>query len=166
MVIKLVYRPRVTGLEYLAALEGGPGLLVANHTSHLDAVLLVAFISRRLTFAVDFKWTRAWWRQPLLRLFRVLSLNPDQSLTTRGLVEVLERGELVVIFPECRLTITGGLTKVYDGSGLIAAKSEVPILLIIIDGPQFTRFGRLRDLLRYCPRYPKISLTVLPPPVV
>ncbi|MDR1045606.1 MAG: MFS transporter [Candidatus Adiutrix sp.] len=160
--LKLLYRPKVTGLEHLAGLKDGPALIVANHSSFLDVVLLIVYLPRRLTFAIDSYWSRAWWLKPFLRVFQALPVNPNQPLATRGLIEALNQGELVVIFPEGRITTTGNLMKVYDGPGLIAAKSKAPILPVVIGGAQYSRFGRMRQVLRHLPRK-KVTMTVMAP---
>lgn len=162
ILLKIVYRPRVSGLEHIEALKGGPALIVANHTSFLDVVLLVVYMPRRLTFAIDSYWSKAWWLKPLLRVFKALPVNPNQPLATRGLIEALGEGELVVIFPEGRITTTGSLMKVYDGPGLIAAKSKAPVVPVIIGGAQYTRFGRLRKHMRFPPKK-QVTMTVMVP---
>ena len=162
LVIKVFYRPRVEGLEHIDELNDGPALIVANHTSFLDVVFLVAYVPRRLTFAIDAYWAKTWWLKPLLRVFKALPVNPNQPLATRGLIDSLNQGELVVIFPEGRITNTGALMKVYEGSGLIAAKSKAPIVPVIIDGAQYTRFGRMRERVRNLPQKP-ISMTIMAP---
>ncbi len=162
LLVKILYRPRVAGLEHLEALGDGPALIVANHTSLLDVVLLIVYIPRKLTFAIDSYWAQTWWLRPFLRVFKALPVNPNQPLATRGLIEALANGELVVIFPEGRITTTGSLMKVYDGPGLIAAKSRAPLVPVILEGLQYTRFGRLRQALRNRPCRP-IRMTVMAP---
>ena len=162
LVLKIFFRPTIKGLEHIDNLKGGPALIVANHTSFLDVVLLVASIPRTLTFAIDSYWAQVWWLRPLLRVFKALPVNPNQPLATRGLIDVLNQGELVVIFPEGRITTTGSIMKVYDGPGLIAAKSKAPIMPVIIDGAQYTRFGRLRETHKNLAKKP-ITMTILEP---
>lgn len=160
--LKILYRPEVTGLSHIDELRGGPALIVVNHTSFMDVALLVVYSPRRLTFAIDSYWSKAWWLKPLLRVFKALPVNPNQPLATRGLIEALGEGELVVIFPEGRITTTGSLMKVYDGPGLIAAKSKAPILPVVIEGAQYTRFGRLRKTMRHLPKK-QVKMTVMAP---
>jgi acyl-[acyl-carrier-protein]-phospholipid O-acyltransferase/long-chain-fatty-acid--[acyl-carrier-protein] ligase len=162
LLLKAVYHPRVSGLEHLEELKGGPALLVANHTSFIDVVLLVVYIPRQLTFAVDSYWAQTWWLRLLLRGFKALPVNPNQPLATRRLIDALNEGDLVVIFPEGRITTTGSLMKIYEGPGLIAVKSRAPILPVVIDGPQYTRFGRLRQTLRHGPAKP-VRMVVMKP---
>lgn len=161
-VLQVLYRPKVSGLEHIEALNNGPALVVANHTSFLDAALLVAYIPRRLTFAIDTYWAKSWWLRPLLKVFKALPVNPNQPLAARSLADALNDGELVVIFPEGRITTTGSMMKVYEGPGLIASKSKAPMLPIVIDGPQYTRFGRLRQTMMNIPRA-NVKMSIMPP---
>ena len=68
-----------------------------------------------------------------------------------------------MIFPEGRLTVTGSLMKVYDGVGMIAEKSGVPIVPVRIEGLEATIFSRLtREQVRRR-WFPKVRVTVLDP---
>ncbi|MCL2029407.1 MAG: AMP-binding protein [Deltaproteobacteria bacterium] len=161
-LLKLVYRPRLKGLEILAGLPQGPTLVLANHTSFMDTPFLVAFLPGRLTFAIDPKWAAAWWLKPFLRTIKTLPVNPAEPLAARSLIESLEGGETVVIFPEGRITDTGSLMKIYEGPGLIALKSKARIVPVIFAGLQYRRFSRFRPhLLR--PVRGRVSMTIHPP---
>ncbi|MBP0650896.1 1-acyl-sn-glycerol-3-phosphate acyltransferase, partial [Mycobacterium tuberculosis] len=82
---------------------------------------------------------------------------------TRTLVQAARDGALLVIFPEGRITVTGGLMKIYDGAGMVADKAGVVLLPMRIDGPEATPFSRLgRDQIRRR-WFPKIRVTVAPP---
>jgi acyl-[acyl-carrier-protein]-phospholipid O-acyltransferase/long-chain-fatty-acid--[acyl-carrier-protein] ligase len=162
VIVRVFFRPRVKGLENLQAAAVGPALVAANHTSFLDALLLIAYIPRRLTFAIDSYWARRWWLRPFLHAFKALPINPKEPLATRGLIEALNNGEMVVIFPEGRISSTGGLMKIYDGPALVAMRGRAPVVPAIIDGPQYGRFGRFGKRLPYRPKA-GLKLTFLPP---
>ncbi len=160
-LLGLAYRVRVVGLEHYAQ-AGERVLIVANHTSFLDAVLLAAFFPNRLTFAMDTFHAQRWYGRIARLLVDIFPLNPMNPLSTKSLIKYMKDNHHAVIFPEGRITVTGALMKVYQGPGLIADKSAAMVLPVRIDGAQYTPFSRLRGRVRIR-WFPEISLTVLPP---
>ncbi|MDR1545833.1 MAG: MFS transporter, partial [Deltaproteobacteria bacterium] len=159
--LRLLYRPKIKGLEHFP--QEGPALLFPNHTSFIDVALLACWLPRRLSFAIDLHHALRWWIKPFLRLVTAVPVNPAHPLGARALAEALARGEAVVVFPEGRLTTTGGLMKIYEGVGLLATLSPCPLTPVVFQGLEYTRFGRLRSRLRCQPRRLDVSMTVFPP---
>jgi acyl-[acyl-carrier-protein]-phospholipid O-acyltransferase/long-chain-fatty-acid--[acyl-carrier-protein] ligase len=160
-IFKTLYRADVRGLEnYRAA--GDRAVIVANHVSMLDALLLGAFLPGKPTFAIDTHIARKWWVKPFLLLGEALPVDPTSPLATKTMIKAVKEGRHCVIFPEGRLTVTGSLMKVYEGPGMIAEKADAMIVPVRIDGPQYTSFSRLRGKLRLR-WFPKFRLTILPP---
>ena len=158
-VCKLLFRVKVNGLENIPAQNGL--LIVANHESFLDGLLLGLFIPKRATFVAHTNVLKNFWFRQFLRLTPHLGVNPSSPYAMKKVIRLLEAGENVVIFPEGRITLTGSLMKVYDGPGFVAAKTSATILPVRVDGAAESYFGRLssghpRRLL------PKVTLTVLP----
>lgn len=160
-LLRLCYRVRVVGLEHFQE-AGSRVLIVANHTSFLDAVLLAAFLPERFTFAINTYIAKAWWIRPILGLVDLFPMDPTNPMSTKSLIRYLEQNRKAVIFPEGRITVTGSLMKVYQGPGLVADKAGAMVLPVRIDGAQFTPFSRLRGRLRLR-WFPRITLTLLPP---
>lgn len=160
-VLQICYRVEVSGIEHFRA-AGNRVLVVANHTSFLDAVLLAAFLPDDLTFAVNTHVAKRWWIRPFLRFVRSFPMDPTSPYSTRALIRYLEENRKAVIFPEGRITVTGALMKIYDGTGMIADKSQAMLLPVRIDGAQYTPFSRLRGSVRLR-WFPRIQLTILPP---
>jgi len=156
-----IYRVEIKGLEHYRQ-AGGRVLIVANHTSYLDGVLLYAFLPDRLTFAINTYIAKAWWVRVGLAFVNFLPVDPSNPLSVKGLIRYLRRGHKAVIFPEGRITVTGSLMKVYRGPGLVADRSGAALLPLRIDGAQYTVFSRMRggERLRW---FPQITLTILPP---
>ena len=160
-VLRLAYGVRVTGLEHYAA-AGQRVLIVANHTSFLDAALLAAFLPDRLTFAINTEISKRWWIKPLLKIVDAFPLNPTNPYSLKSLIRYIEQDKRAAIFPEGRITVTGSLMKIYPGPGLVADKSRAMVLPIRIDGAQYTPFSRLRGRVRLR-LFPQITLTIMPP---
>jgi acyl-[acyl-carrier-protein]-phospholipid O-acyltransferase/long-chain-fatty-acid--[acyl-carrier-protein] ligase len=160
-VLRLLYRVTVRGLENAAA-AGERVVIVANHVSFLDGLLLAVFVPGRPTFAIDTHIAKRWWVRPALGLFDAVAIDPTSPLATKVLIRTVQSGRQCVIFPEGRITVTGALMKIYEGPGMIADKAGAPILPVRIDGAQYTAFSRLRGKVRLR-WFPPITITVLPP---
>jgi acyl-[acyl-carrier-protein]-phospholipid O-acyltransferase/long-chain-fatty-acid--[acyl-carrier-protein] ligase len=160
-LLDLCFRVEVTGLKHVRE-AGDRVLIVANHLSFLDALLIAAYVPDELTFAIDTHIAK----QRLIRFFLSLAktypMDPTNPLAIRALVANVKRGEKVVIFPEGRLTVTGALMKVYEGPGLVAEKAGAMVLPVRLEGAQYTPFSRLRGKVRIR-WFPKISVHFLPP---
>src|SRR6266851_4445685 len=163
-LFRLVYRVEVKGIEnYRKA--GERVVIVANHLSFLDGPLLAAFLPGRPAFAINTARAQAWWTRPFLGLFDAVPIDPTKPLATKILIRAVEQGRRCVIFPEGRITVTGALMKIYEGPGMIADKAKATILPVRIDGPQFTRFSRLKGKLRR--RWsPPVTITLQEPQVI
>jgi acyl-[acyl-carrier-protein]-phospholipid O-acyltransferase/long-chain-fatty-acid--[acyl-carrier-protein] ligase len=160
-LLKLLYRVEVVGLEnYYNA--GNRVLIVANHCSFLDPPLLAAFLPDEITFAINTHIAQQWWMKPFLNLATFFPVDPTHPMSLKNLIHHLQHDTKTLIFPEGRITTTGSLMKIYDGTGMVADKSDAMILPIQITGAKYTLFSKLRGIvqLRW---FPKITLTILPP---
>jgi len=158
-VCQILFRVEVRGLENVPA--ENRLLVVANHESFLDGLLLGLFLPKKATFVVHTSVLKKWAFRQALRLTPHLAVDPASPLAMKKVIKLLESGENVVIFPEGRITLTGNLMKVYDGPGFVAAKTNVAILPVRIDGAAESYFGRLSN---HHPKrlLPKVTLTVMP----
>ncbi|HEY0268477.1 MAG TPA: 1-acyl-sn-glycerol-3-phosphate acyltransferase, partial [Methyloradius sp.] len=136
-------------------------LIIANHESFLDGLLLGLFLPIRATFVVHTSVLNNWVFRLILRLVPYLAVDPTSPLAMKKVIKLLEAGKPVVIFPEGRITLTGSLMKVYDGPGFVAAKTGATILPVRLDGAARSYFSRLSgDYPRKL--FPKVTLTILP----
>ena len=102
------------------------------------------YCPRPPVFAIDVAMSRHWWIQPFLKFVRTMALDPLKPFSLRTIINaVRDDGDMLVIFPEGRITVTGSLMKIYDGAGMIADKSEAMLVPVHIDGPEATIFSRL-----------------------
>ena len=162
-VLRPLFRVRVTGDA--STLHNPRTLIVANHESFLDGLLLGLFLPIRATFVVHSTVLNNRLFAFLLRFIPHLAVDSTSPLAIKAIVKLVERGTPVVIFPEGRITVTGSLMKVYDGAAFVAAKTGATVVPVRIDGAARSYFGRLAGVY---PRklLPKISIAIQPRRVI
>lgn len=160
-IFRLIHRVEIKGWENYEK-AGERVVIVANHTSFLDAPILGSFLPDTPVFGINTHIAKQWWVKPAFLMFDLLPLDPTSPLAIRKLVHKVREGRKCVIFPEGRITMTGGLMKVYEGPGSIANMADATILPIRIDGAQHSHFSRLGNIFRKR-LFPKITLTILDP---
>jgi acyl-[acyl-carrier-protein]-phospholipid O-acyltransferase / long-chain-fatty-acid--[acyl-carrier-protein] ligase len=156
---RLFHQPRIEGLENLA-LAGEKSILVINHQSFLDGCLVAAFLPGDLVFVIDTTQARRFWF--LKYVIDIFPVDPTSPMAIRAMVKAVREGRRLAVFPEGRITLTGGLMKIYDGPGMIADKADAAIIPVRIDGLQFHKVSRMQGRLKLR-WFPHLSLTVLPP---
>ena len=152
----------VKGLEHLPK-AGEKAIIAPNHVSLLDAALMHSLLPSHASYAIDTGMANTWWVKPFLKLAKAFAIDPTRPLGMRHLIQTVKDGSSLVIFPEGRLTVTGGLMKVYDGTAMIADKAGAPIIPVRIDGLERSRFGYLSSAQTKKVWFPKTTVTILPP---
>lgn len=160
-LIGYLFNVKVNGLENYENLEGKRAVIVANHQSFLDVVLITLFIEEDLNYAYEAKYAKVWWVKPFLRLVNSFPIDSSKPMALKSLINLVKSGKKVMIFPEGRITTTGAMMKVYEGPAMIAEKTGAEILPIRIEGAQFSLFSRLKNKIRRR-LFPEISLSILP----
>ena len=160
-VLRMVYKVDIRGLEnYKDAVK--PSIIMANHQSFLDPILLGAFLPGRPVFAINTFIADNPFLKPLLKLVDVVPIDPTNPMTTKTLAEAVDAGRTVVIFPESRMTTTGSLMKIYEGIALVADLTKADIVPVRIAGAEYSVFSGFRKQLNFNPSG-KITITILPP---
>ena len=159
----LMYKVEVKGLKnYKKA--GKRTVIIANHLSYIDPVLIGTYIPENIQFAINTTISKEWWVRPFLKIVRTYPIEPNNAMALKSLIDEVKKDRKIAIFPEGRTSVTGSLMKIYEGPGMIADKADATILPIRVDGTQFTRFSKVRKLMRckFSLRR-KIIITILPP---
>jgi acyl-[acyl-carrier-protein]-phospholipid O-acyltransferase / long-chain-fatty-acid--[acyl-carrier-protein] ligase len=164
LFVRLFYRMDVIGRENIPT--SGPALLVCNHVSYIDWVLLLVAQRRFIRFVIFAGWTRMLFIRYLLRWGKVIPIDASsgpkavlKSLRAGG--EALASGDLVCIFAEGRFTRTGFLLPFHRGFEQIIKNQTAPIIPVCLDelwGSIFSFYGD-RTLWKW-PRMVPYPLTV------
>ena len=149
VLVRTLYRLRARGIEDNVPDEG-PALLVCNHVSYMDALILAATIPRPVRFVMYYKIFNI----PVMRwIFRTAKAIPiagareNPELMQRAFDEIdaaLAEGELVGIFPEGALTKDGEMTAFKSGVEKILARRDVPVVPMALRG-MWTSMWSKRD---------------------
>ncbi|PKO54915.1 MAG: bifunctional acyl-ACP--phospholipid O-acyltransferase/long-chain-fatty-acid--ACP ligase [Betaproteobacteria bacterium HGW-Betaproteobacteria-2] len=159
LICKLLFRVRLHGRALPPA--NGRLLIIANHESFLDGLLLGLHLPFRPTFVIYTGVLDNWLFRQFLKLVPHLTVDHASPLGIKKIIRLIEAGEPVVIFPEGRITNTGSLMKVYEGPAFVAAKTGATIMPVRIHGAAHSHFGRLsRDFPRKL--LPRIDLWFMP----
>lgn len=138
ILAKLLYRLRVEGLDNVP-LEG-PAVLVCNHVSYMDAVLILGAVPRPTRFVMYYKIFDIPGMNIVFRATRAIPIagtKEDPALMERAFAEVdaaLAEGELVCIFPEGALTSDGEIASFRKGIERILASRPVPVIPMALRG--------------------------------
>ena len=148
LVAHALYRVRAVGTERLP--QAGPVVLVCNHVSFVDAVVIMGESPRPIRFVMDYHIFRI----PILRTFfnqlkaiPIASAKKDPDTLQRAhqsIQQALEEGEMVCIFPEGRITDTGELYPFKQGVSRIVERNPVPVIPMALRGlwgSFFSRYG-------------------------
>lgn len=138
LLISALYRVRVDGLARVP--DEGPALLVCNHVSFMDALIIMGSVRRPVRFVMYYKIFKV----PLLSfVFRAAKAIPiaggkeNPELMARAFEAIdaaLAEGELVCIFPEGGLTLDGGIAPFRPGVEKVLARRPVPVIPMALRG--------------------------------
>ena len=160
VLTRIVYRFRVTGEQHIPS--EGPAVLVANHVSFVDAVLLMAASPRPIRFIMDsriFQVPVLGWLFRLAKCIPVAPQKDDPATYQRAFDEaakVLREGDLLGIFPEGGITRDGQLQPFKGGVMKILEQAQadgvaapvVPMALTDLWGSFFSRIEKKGAMTR------------------
>ncbi|MGX5729036.1 MFS transporter [Pseudoxanthomonas beigongshangi] len=161
VLVRVLYRLRLHGIERHVPDEG-PALLVCNHVSYMDALLLAASIPRPVRFVMYYKIFNIpvmSWIFRTAKAIPIAGAKEDPELMRRAFEEIdqaLAEGEIVGIFPEGALTRDGDIAPFKSGVEKILERRPVPVVPMALKGMwssmwsrRDSRLGRMRVPRRF-----------------
>ncbi|UCB55868.1 MAG: MFS transporter [Thiotrichales bacterium] len=146
ILIHSVYHVRKTGLENIP--DQGPAVLVCNHVSYVDAMIIAGCIRRPVRFVMYYKI----YNLPLIRFVSrtaraipIAGAFENKELMETAFDEVdraLNEGDVVCIFPEGRLTADGTMRRFKSGVERIVERTPVPVISMCLYGLWGSAFSR------------------------
>jgi 1-acyl-sn-glycerol-3-phosphate acyltransferase len=146
LLIHSFYRVHKRGVEHIP--HDGAALIVCNHVSFVDPVILMAVSPRPIRFVMDHRIFRTPIISFIFRHSRAIPIAPakeDPAMMERAFEEAakaLADGELVGIFPEGRITDTGELYPFRPGVTRILEDNPVPVIPLALQGLWGSFFSR------------------------
>lgn len=138
LLIHTVHRVQAVDVERIP--ERGAAVLVCNHVSYVDALVIMGVSPRPIRFVMDhriFRMPFLSWIFRAARAIPIASSTEDARMMEKALAEIaqaLDEGELVCIFPEGRLTDTGEMSRFRGGIRKIIERSPVPVIPMALRG--------------------------------
>lgn len=160
----VLYRLRVRGAEHLPT--RGPAVLVANHVTFVDWLIIASATPRPVRFVMDVAYAHPPLVGRLLRDAKVIpiaSAKRDPALLEAAFDAIsaaLKDGELVCIFPEGRLTTDGAVGPFRRGIERILQRDPVPVIPMYLDGLFGSFFSRSPARRAFRRIWSRITLTI------
>jgi 1-acyl-sn-glycerol-3-phosphate acyltransferase len=149
VLVHTFYRIRLVHADRIP--EQGAAVLVCNHVSYVDAVVIMAESPRPIRFVMDYRIFRTPFAGWLFRHAKAIPIAPaheDPEMLDRAYeacAQALAEGELVCIFPEGKLTRDGELNTFRHGVTQILARTPVPVIPMALRGLWGSVFSRHSD---------------------
>jgi 1-acyl-sn-glycerol-3-phosphate acyltransferase len=130
--VKIVYRIRVAHHDRIP--ETGGALLICNHVSYIDALILSAACERPVRFTAFDEFFKNRILAAAMRMFGVVPISNRRAKDAIvALSDAIKGGDLVCIFPEGQLTRTGMMNEIRKGFELIARRAGAPVIPVYLD---------------------------------
>ncbi|NRO97633.1 MFS transporter [Paraburkholderia sp. NMBU_R16] len=149
VLVHTFYRIRLVHAERIP--ETGPAVLVCNHVSYVDALVIMAGSPRPIRFVMDhriFEKPFAGWVFRHAKAIPIAPTHENAALLERAYdacAEALAQGDLVCIFPEGKLTATGEINAFRHGVTRIVERTPVPVIPMALRGLWGSVFSRHAD---------------------
>ena len=143
----------------------GPVLLLPNHVSWWDWLLLGVCLEGDWRFVTSSQTAQlSWLHKRIMINRRTFPLDMTSPYAVKHMAEYLQKGGRLVLFPEGRLSATGSLMKLFDGTGFLIFKTHAKVITAFIRGAQRLPFSPNPGRRQWFPRLSVHFSNVLAPP--
>ena len=138
LLIHTIHRVHTVDVERIP--DAGPAVLVCNHVSYVDAIVIGAASPRPIRFVMDHRIFKTPFLGWIFRTAKAIPIAPskeDPFLMERAFIDIAEalhQGDLICIFPEGKLTSTGEMNEFRGGIAKIVERSKVPVIPMALRG--------------------------------
>lgn len=149
VLVHTFYRIRLVHAERIP--EAGPAVLVCNHVSYVDALVIAAASPRPIRFVMDHRIFDTRFASWVFRHAKAIPIAPRHENAERlthaydACEAALREGELVCIFPEGKLTRTGDINTFHHGVMEILRRAQTPVIPMALRGLWGSVFSRHAD---------------------
>ncbi len=146
ILANLIYRLKITGHERVPVT--GALVIIANHVSFIDWLLVSALSPRPVRFVMDHQFAKGFFASRFSRMAKIIPIAPAKENPAtleqafRLIAEELRAGEVVCIFPEGKITKDGKLNEFRPGIERILAETPTAVLPVAIRGMWGSFFSR------------------------
>ena len=157
-LLRLIFRVEVRG-KYE---HHDKTIIIANHQSFLDGLLMGAFLPVDPYWIVHSQIAAQPLFKILLKVINHLTIDANNPFALKSAMAFIDSGKPIAIFPEGRITVTGGMMKVYEGPAFMAAKTGAWVVPVHIENAMYVKgVGRVKGDFptRW---FPKIQITIHP----
>ncbi len=153
LLVHSVYRVKSKGLENIP--EEGPVVLVCNHVSYVDALIIAACVRRPVRFVMYYKIYNLPILNFVFRTAKTISIAgkyENEALLNKAFDDIdnaLAMGNVVCIFPEGKLTTNGNMRAFRDGIEKIIKRRAVPVIPMALHGLWGSVFSRQKSNILY-----------------
>ena len=162
-VLRILFGFRVENESVLSA--PGPVMLLPNHISWLDWIFLIACVDTRWRFVTSMQSARTSWLHTFIMVNRfTFPVETASPYAVKHMAEFLQGGGRLVLFPEGRLSRTGSLMKLFDGTGFLLYKSKAKVITCHLRGAQALPFSPNPNKKQLFPKVTAHFSELLTPP--
>ncbi len=137
----LFHRIRINGFENVPKIFEKL-IIISNHASLLDGLIVWTYIRVPLKIIVNRGRAKELLLRPFMRNDYTVPIDAMNPYALKTVIEEVNRGKALLIFPEGRMTSTGNLMKIYEGTGFVAYKTGARILPLYLDNVYSTIYSR------------------------